>query len=83
MHVVMTLFTPVSWFLHPLVLTLLDTKILFREKVARAVPATGPRRGAGSPALLGFHWSKTESVLYGMSPAEDCFFRWNVVRGLS
>lgn len=56
------------------------TQLLLKEKVAEAVTATGPRNGCPSKALLGFHSSKTEGVLYGMSPAEGCFFRWKMVR---
>ena len=55
-------------------------QLLLKTKVAKAVASTGPRKGQALKALLGFHSSKADGMLYGMSPAEGCFFRWKMVR---
>lgn len=56
------------------------SQLLLKTKVAKAVASTGPRKGQTLKALLGFHSSKADGMLYGMSPAEGCFFRWKMVR---
>ncbi|CAM9333629.1 unnamed protein product, partial [Discosporangium mesarthrocarpum] len=56
-----------------------ETRLL-RERVANAMPPTGPRRGPSVPALLGFHSSKAAQVLYGLSPSQDCVFCWRTVK---
>lgn len=69
-----SLFLPLSW------CSPFCTQLLLKVKVAKAVASTGPRKGQTLKALLGFHSSKADGMLYGMSPAEGCFFRWKMVR---
>eukprot|EP00752_Nemacystus_decipiens_P009558 g8538.t1 len=86
------LFTSVAWDLAHEQLVLADASgvvqiwntytesLLLNEKVANAVASTGPRKGQTLKALLGFHSSKADGMLYGMSPAEGCFFCWKMVK---
>ncbi len=58
----------------------LCTQLLLKKRVATAATSAGPRKGQSLKALLGFHSSKADGMLYGMSPSEGCFFRWKMVR---
>eukprot|EP00903_Cladosiphon_okamuranus_P006728 g6565.t1 len=86
------LFTSVAWDLAHEQLVLADASgvvqiwntytesLLLKKKVAKAVASTRPRKGQTLKALLGFYSSKADGMLYGMSPAEGCFFRWKMVK---
>ncbi|CAM9561047.1 unnamed protein product, partial [Hapterophycus canaliculatus] len=87
-----SLFTSVTWDLAHEHLVLGDASgvvqvwntytesLLLKKRVATEIVSTGPREGQSFKALLGFHSSKTDGMLYGMSPSQDCFFRWKMVK---
>ncbi|CAN0464501.1 unnamed protein product [Ectocarpus sp. 12 AP-2014] len=86
------LFTSVAWDLAHEQLVLADASgvvqvwntytesLLLKKKVAKAVTYIGPRKGQSLKALMGFHSSKADGMIYGMSPSEGCFFRWKLVK---
>ncbi|CAM9120840.1 unnamed protein product, partial [Scytosiphon promiscuus] len=87
-----SLFTSVAWDLAHEHLVLGDASgvvqiwntytesLLLKEKVATEIVSTGPRQGQSFKALLGFHSSKADGMLYAMSPSRGCFFRWKMVK---
>ncbi|CAM9586393.1 unnamed protein product [Chrysoparadoxa australica] len=87
-----TIYSGVAWDLLQEQLVLVDQKgwmeiwntyterVLMLKHVANAKPSAGPRRGQAVVALSGLHTSKTDGLMHGAAPNQDCFFRWRTYK---